>query len=228
MMAKINIAIDGLSGCGKSSTAKAVAKTLGYKFIDTGAMYRAVTLYVLNEAVDLTSKKSVVQALEQITIDFRYNQESQKNETFLNGQNVEEEIRSMRVAGSVSQVAAIKEVRVAMVAQQQQMGKDKGVVMDGRDIGSVVFPEAELKLFMTASTEVRAKRRQAELREKGEEVALDEIIKNLEERDRIDSTRDESPLIKVADAIEVDTSNLLFEEQVQKVLDLALQRIEAE
>ena len=228
MMAKINIAIDGLSGCGKSSTAKAVAKTLGYKFIDTGAMYRAVTLYVLNEAVDLTSKESVVQALEQITIDFRYNQESQKNETFLNGQNVEEEIRSMRVAGSVSQVAAIKEVRVAMVAQQQQMGKDKGVVMDGRDIGSVVFPEAELKLFMTASTEVRAKRRQAELREKGEEVALDEIIKNLEERDRIDSTRDESPLIKVEDAIEVDTSNLLFEEQVQKVLDLALQRIEAE
>jgi cytidylate kinase len=228
MMAKINIAIDGLSGCGKSSTAKAVAKTLGYKFIDTGAMYRAVTLYVLNEAVDLTSKESVVQALEQITIDFRYNQESQKNETFLNGQNVEEEIRSMRVAGSVSQVAAIKEVRVAMVAQQQQMGKDKGVVMDGRDIGSVVFPEAELKLFMTASTEVRAKRRQAELREKGEEVALDEIMKNLEERDRIDSTRDESPLIKVEDAIEVDTSNLLFEEQVQKVLDLALQRIEAE
>lgn len=228
MMAKINIAIDGLSGCGKSSTAKAVAKTLGYKFIDTGAMYRAVTLYVLNEAVDLTSKESVIQALEQITIDFRYNQESQKNETFLNGQNVEEEIRSMRVAGSVSQVAAIKEVRVAMVAQQQQMGKDKGVVMDGRDIGSVVFPEAELKLFMTASTEVRAKRRQAELREKGEEVALDEIMKNLEERDRIDSTRDESPLIKVEDAIEVDTSNLLFEEQVQKVLDLALQRIEAE
>ncbi|KYG72585.1 MULTISPECIES: (d)CMP kinase [Roseivirga] len=227
-MAKINIAIDGLSGCGKSSTAKAVAKTLGYKFIDTGAMYRAVTLYVLNEAVDLTSKESVIQALEQITIDFRYNQESQKNETFLNGQNVEEEIRSMRVAGSVSQVAAIKEVRVAMVAQQQQMGKDKGVVMDGRDIGSVVFPEAELKLFMTASTEVRAKRRQAELREKGEEVALDEIMKNLEERDRIDSTRDESPLIKVEDAIEVDTSNLLFEEQVQKVLDLALQRIEAE
>lgn len=228
MMAKINIAIDGLSGCGKSSTAKAVAKTLGYKFIDTGAMYRAVTLYVLNEAVDLSSKESVVQALEQITIDFRYNQESQKNETFLNGQNVEEEIRSMRVAGSVSQVAAIKEVRVAMVAQQQQMGKDKGVVMDGRDIGSVVFPEAELKLFMTASTEVRAKRRQAELREKGEEVALDEMMKNLEERDRIDSTRDESPLIKVEDAIEVDTSNLLFEEQVQKVLDLALQRIEAE
>lgn len=228
MMAKINIAIDGLSGCGKSSTAKAVARALGYKFIDTGAMYRAVTLYVLNEAVDLTSKESVVQALEQITIDFRYNQESQKNETFLNGQNVEEEIRSMRVAGNVSQVAAIKEVRVAMVAQQQQMGKDKGVVMDGRDIGSVVFPEAELKLFMTASTEVRAKRRQAELREKGEEVALDEIMKNLEERDRIDSTRDESPLIKVEDAIEVDTSNLLFEEQVQKVLDLALQRIEAE
>lgn len=227
-MAKINIAIDGLSGCGKSSTAKAVAKSLGYKFIDTGAMYRSVTLFVLDNDVDLTSKEAVDQMLEKITIDFRYNQESQKNETFLNGQNVEEEIRSMRVAGSVSQVAAIKEVRVAMVAQQQQMGKDKGVVMDGRDIGSVVFPEAELKLFMMASTEVRAKRRQAELREKGEEVALDEIMRNLEERDRIDSTRDESPLIKVDDAIEVDTSNLMFDEQVQKVLDLALQRIEAE
>lgn len=227
-MAKINIAIDGLSGCGKSSTAKAVAKTLGYKFIDTGAMYRAVTLYALNNTVDLASKEAVIQALENINIDFRYNQESQKNETFLNGQNVEEEIRSMRVAGSVSQVAAIKEVRVAMVAQQQQMGKERGVVMDGRDIGSVVFPDAELKLFMTASTKVRAERRQAELREKGEEVALEEIMKNLEERDRIDSTRDESPLIKVEDAIEVDTSNLMFEEQVQKVLDLALQRIEAE
>ena len=227
-MAKINIAIDGLSGCGKSSTAKAVAKTLGYKFIDTGAMYRAVTLYALNNAVDLASKEAVNQALGNIHIDFRYNQESQKNETFLNGQNVEEEIRSMRVAGSVSQVAAIKEVRVAMVAQQQQMGKERGVVMDGRDIGSVVFPDAELKLFTTASTKVRAERRQAELREKGEEVALEEIMKNLEERDRIDSTRDESPLIKVEDAIEVDTSNLMFEQQVQKVLDLALQRIEAE
>ena len=227
-MTKINIAIDGLSGCGKSSTAKAVAKSLGYKFIDTGAMYRSVTLYMLNHSVDLYSSEQVEKALDHIQIDFRFNPESQKNETFLNEQNVEEEIRSMRVAAHVSQVAAIKAVRAAMVAQQQQMGKDRGVVMDGRDIGSVVFPDAELKLFMTASTEVRAKRRQQELAEKGEQVELSEIIKNLEGRDKIDSTRAESPLIKVEDAIEIDTSHLMFDEQVQKVLDLARQRIEVE
>lgn len=225
-MTKINIAIDGLSGCGKSSTAKAVAKILGYKFIDTGAMYRAVTLYMLNNEVDFSSDKEIGQALENITIDFRFNPESQKNETFLNGQNVEEEIRTMRVAGSVSQVAAIKAIRVAMVEQQQKMGKDRGVVMDGRDIGSVVFPDAELKVFMTASTEVRAKRRQMELAEKGEIVELAEIIKNLEERDTIDSSRAEGPLKKVEDAVEIDTSNLQFEEQVQKVLNLASQSLE--
>lgn len=226
-MAKINIAIDGLSGCGKSSTAKAVAKALGYKFIDTGAMYRSVTLYMLDNEVDIASDISIEKALQRIKIDFRHNAETGENETFLNEQNVEEEIRSMRVASSVSQVAAIKEVRVAMVHQQQEMGKDKGVVMDGRDIGSVVFPDAELKVFMTASTEVRAKRRQMELAEKGEDVELSEIVKNLEERDRIDSSRAESPLIKVEDAIEIDTSNLKFDEQVQKVLHLAHQRIEA-
>lgn len=227
-MNKINIAIDGLSGCGKSSTAKAVAKTLGYKFIDTGAMYRSVTLYMLDHQVDLNDSAQVNAALENIKIDFQYNPDTQKNETFLNEQNVEEEIRSMRVAGHVSEVAAIKEVRVAMVRQQQQMGKDRGVVMDGRDIGSVVFPDAELKVFMTASTEVRARRRQAELAEKGQHVELNEVINNLEERDRIDSTRKESPLIKVDDAVEIDTSDLKFEDQVQKVLDLAQQRIEAE
>ncbi|WP_420386003.1 (d)CMP kinase [Roseivirga sp.] len=227
-MNKINIAIDGLSGCGKSSTAKAVAKTLGYKFIDTGAMYRSVTLYMLDHQVDLHDSAQVNAALENIKIDFQYNPDTQKNETFLNEQNVEEEIRSMRVAGHVSEVAAIKEVRVAMVRQQQQMGKDSGVVMDGRDIGSVVFPDAELKVFMTASTEVRARRRQAELAEKGQHVELNEVINNLEERDRIDSTRKESPLIKVEDAVEIDTSDLKFEDQVQKVLDLAQQRIEAE
>jgi len=225
-MAKINIAIDGLSGCGKSSTAKAVAKELGYKFIDTGAMYRSVTLYMLDNEVDINSAISIQKALSHIRIDFQYNPETRKNETFLNGQNVEEEIRSMRVAGSVSQVAAIKEVRVAMVKQQQLMGKDRGVVMDGRDIGSVVFPDAELKVFMTASTEVRARRRQMELEEKGELIDLSEIVKNLEERDRIDSSRAESPLIKVEDAVEIDTSDLKFEEQVQKVLNLARQRIE--
>ncbi|OEK01365.1 cytidylate kinase [Roseivirga sp. 4D4] len=225
-MTKINIAIDGLSGCGKSSTAKAVAKSLHYKFIDTGAMYRAVTLYFLQHNVDLSNHDQVVNALSDIQIDFEFNQESQKNETILNQQNVEQEIRKMYVSEMVSPVSAIKEVRVAMVAQQQAMGRDKGVVMDGRDIGSVVFPDAELKVFMTASTEVRAKRRQAELAAKGEEVALNEIIANLESRDHQDSTRAESPLIKVDDAIEIDTSDLRFEDQVQKVLNLANNRIE--
>jgi len=225
-MSKINIAIDGLSGCGKSSTAKAVAKTLRYKFIDTGAMYRAVTLYFLQHNVDLSDHDQVVHALSDIQIDFEYNQESQKNETILNQQNVEQEIRKMYVSEMVSPVSAIKEVRVAMVTQQQTMGKTKGVVMDGRDIGSVVFPDAELKVFMTASTEVRAKRRQVELADKGEEVALEEIIANLESRDYQDSTRAESPLIKVEDAIEIDTSDLRFEDQVQKVLNLANSRIE--
>ncbi len=225
-MGKINIAIDGLSGCGKSSTAKAVAKELGYKFIDTGAMYRAVTLYFLDEGVDLNSQEAVDKALDRLKIDFRYNTDFKKNETFLNQQNVEEVIRSMRVAQSVSQVASIKPVRVAMVAQQREMGKHRGVVMDGRDIGSVVFPDAELKVFMTASTKVRAERRQQELEQKGQFVALNEIIENLKERDRIDSSREESPLIKVEDAIEIDTSNLKFEEQVEKVLVLAKQRLE--
>lgn len=226
-MRKINIAIDGLSGCGKSSTAKRVAKELGYKFIDTGAMYRAVTLYMLDHQVDLEFTDEVKAALANIQIDFRFNPKTSKNETFLNTQNVEEAIRSMRVANYVSEVAAIKAVRMAMVAQQQEMGKQRGVVMDGRDISSVVFPDAELKLFMTASTEVRAKRRQMELAEKGEMVELNEIMENLESRDRIDSTRAESPLIKVDDAIEIDTSHLTFDEQVQKVLDLARQRIDA-
>ncbi|MBO3700672.1 (d)CMP kinase [Roseivirga sp. E12] len=225
-MSKINIAIDGLSGCGKSSTAKAVAKSLYYKFIDTGAMYRAVTLYFIQHKIDLSNHEEVVEALSNIQIDFEFNQESQKNETILNQQNVEQEIRKMYVSEMVSPVSAIKEVRVAMVAQQQEMGRHKGVVMDGRDIGSVVFPDAELKVFMTASTAVRAKRRQEELAEKGETVALDDIIENLESRDHQDSTRAESPLIKVEDAIEIDTSDLRFDDQVQKVLNLAESRIE--
>lgn len=227
-MSKINIAIDGLSGCGKSSTAKAVAKSLHYKFIDTGAMYRAVTLYFIQNDIDLTNHHQVMQALSEIQVDFEFNQESQKNETILNQQNVEEEIRKMYVSQMVSPVSAIKEVRVAMVAQQQEMGKYRGVVMDGRDIGSVVFPDAELKVFMTASTEIRAKRRQEELAAKGEIVDLKEIIENLESRDHQDSTRAESPLIKVDDAIEIDTSDLKFENQVQKVLDLAISHLEKE
>lgn len=224
-MKKINIAIDGFSGCGKSSTAKEVAKALDYKFIDTGAMYRAVTLYFLRNETDLNSERSVADALSRISIDFRPNKELGKSETFLNKQNVEEEIRKMYVSEMVSPVSAIKAVRVAMVAQQQEMGKNKGVVMDGRDIASVVFPDAELKVFMKASDEARAKRRLKELEEKGEQVSLDEITRNFRERDEQDSTRKESPLIQVPEAIVIDTSDLEFEDQVQKVLALAAERM---
>jgi len=224
-MEKINIAIDGFSGCGKSSTAKEVAKQLGYKFIDSGAMYRAVTLYFIQHEIDLGNDVQVGEALEAITIDFRYNSESGKNETFLNQQNVEEEIRKMYVSAKVSPVSAIKAVRVDMVAQQQRMAADGGVVMDGRDIASVVLPNAELKIFMKASDEARARRRQKELAEKGEHVEVEEIAKNFRERDAQDSTRKESPLIQVPEAIVIDTSNLEFEEQVQKVLALAQERM---
>ena len=227
-MKKINIAIDGLSGCGKSSTAKAVAKALAYRFIDTGAMYRAVTLYFLQNGVDWSNAQEVEDALSEIEIDFHYNPQTGKNETILNKQNVEKEIRKMMVSDQVSSVSAVKAVRIAMVAQQQEMGRSKGVVMDGRDIGSVVFPNAELKVFMSASTQVRAKRRKLELEEKGEIVELEEIVKNLESRDEQDSTRAESPLVKVDDAVEIDTSGLQFEDQVQKVLDLARACIDAE
>lgn len=225
-MEKINIAIDGFSGCGKSSTAKEVARRLGYKFIDSGAMYRAVTLYFIQHEVDLENLDQVNEAIDQITIDFRPNKESGKNETFLNQQNVEQEIRKMYVSQMVSPVSAIKAVRVAMVAQQQELGKWGGVVMDGRDIASVVLPDAELKIFMKASDEARARRRQKELVEKGEQVSIEEIAKNFRERDAQDSTRKESPLIQVPEAIVIDTSDLEFEEQVQKVLALAQERME--
>lgn len=224
-MQKINIAIDGYSGCGKSSTAKNVAATLGYKFIDSGAMYRAVTHYFQTYDVDLKSKSEVEKALEQIEIDFLFNKDTLKYETLLNEQNVEDVIRSMKVSKGVSQVATIKEVRIAMVEQQQLMGKDKGVVMDGRDIGSVVFPDAELKIFMKADQKVRAKRRQKELKIKGEDVPLESILHNFEARDRIDTTREESPLVQVADAVVIDTSHMAFDEQVQKVLNLAKEKM---
>lgn len=224
-MKKINIAIDGFSGCGKSSTAKEVARLLGYKFIDTGAMYRAVTLYFIKNEVDLTSEQAVTQALNAIDIDFRPNEELGKSETFLNQQNVEEEIRKMYVSEMVSPVSAIKAVRVAMVGQQQEMGNDRGVVMDGRDIASVVFPDAELKVFMKAGDHARAGRRQRELEGKGETVSLEEIAKNFRTRDAQDSSRKESPLIQVPEAVVMDTSDLEFTDQVQKVLALAQQRM---
>jgi len=219
-MNKIVIAIDGYSGCGKSSTAKEVAKRLGFTYIDSGAMYRAAALHFLNENLSPLDSEDVFEGLKSLRISFQFNPVSQLQETYLNGVNVEKEIRSMRVAERVSEVAIVKEVRVALVAQQQELGRKKGVVMDGRDIGSVVFPEAELKLFMTADVETRARRRQLELLEKGEKASLEEIKLNLETRDQVDSSRSESPLIKVPDAVEIDTSNLTFSQQVDQIIDL--------
>lgn len=224
-MRKIVIAIDGYSGCGKSSTAKAVAKILGYTYIDSGAMYRAATLHFLKSGTDITDIKEIISSLGQIEISFRANPDNGRQETCLNGENVEDAIRSMEVSDYVSEVSKIKEVRTALVAQQQKLGDAKGVVMDGRDIGTVVFPDAELKVFMTADLQIRAARRQQELQEKGVEVKLEEIIRNLGERDEIDSTRKESPLLKADDAVEVDTSYLKFDDQVNRVVELAKEKI---
>ncbi|WP_041779583.1 (d)CMP kinase [Belliella baltica] len=224
-MGKIVIAIDGFSGCGKSSTAKAVAKKLGYTYIDSGAMYRAATLHFLNNHTVLTNIKEVNNALDSLKITFHFDPEKQTQETFLNGLNVEQEIRTMRVSDYVSEVSKLKEVRHSLVAQQQKLGKSKGVVMDGRDIGTVVFPHAELKIFMTADLSIRAARRQKEILEKGELIALEKIKENLGERDRMDSTRVESPFIKAKDAIEIDTSLLEFDDQVEQILSLAKEKI---
>lgn len=218
---KIVVAIDGHSSCGKSTIAKAVASRFGYIFIDSGAMYRAVTLFALRK--QLISEGSVnvqelIDLLPTIQIDFRYNAEKQKSDTYLNGENVEDEIRQLPVSQNVSPVAAIAEVRSAMVRLQQEMGKDKGIVMDGRDIGTVVFPEAELKLFVTASAEIRAQRRFDELTAKGETVSYEEILQNVQERDHIDSTREASPLRKADDALVLDNSNMTREEQLAWVI----------
>lgn len=227
-MGKIVIAIDGYSGCGKSSTAKAVAKELGYTYIDSGAMYRAATLHFLNNFLSPTNPQDVEKALKTMEISFHPNPDTGRQETFLNGLNVEDEIRNMRVSERVSEIATLKTVRHELVTQQQKLGKKKGVVMDGRDIGSVVFPGAELKVFMSADLETRSVRRQQELLEKGELVELDEIRNNLAERDRIDSSRKESPLLKMPEAIEIDTSNLTFEGQVAQIVQQARQIIEKE
>ncbi len=221
MSKDIIIAIDGFSGCGKSSTAKAVAHALGYTYLDSGAMYRAVTLYFIRHQVDLQDEKLIQNALDHIHITFSPQKSGQGNDTYLNGENVEEEIRQMPVSQKVSQVSAIPAVRSAMVAQQRQLGAAKRVVMDGRDIGTNVFPQAELKIFMTANAGIRAQRRQKELLEQGTKVGLIDITRNLEERDIIDSTRHENPLKKAADAVEIDTSYLKFQEQVDKVLEMA-------
>ncbi|HEY0741226.1 MAG TPA: (d)CMP kinase [Chryseosolibacter sp.] len=221
-MKKIVIAIDGYSACGKSTTAKQVAAILGYRYIDTGAMYRAVTLYFLDHHVALTNPKEISRALQQISITFKFNSKKNASETYLNGLNVESDIRKMRISENVSQVSAVKEVREFLVDQQRRMGKEKGVVMDGRDIGTVVFPNAELKMFMTADILVRAFRRQKELLIKNNMVDLDEVIDNLVKRDQIDTTRQESPLKQAEDALVLDTTHITIDEQVDEVVRLAL------
>ena len=220
-MQKIVIAVDGYSSCGKSTTAKEVAAKMGYAYIDTGAMYRAVTLYFKEHLVSLTNEREIKKALENIYIQFRHNWHDGRNETFLNGQNVEDEIRKLYIANMVSEVSAIAEVRHAMVAQQQKMGKHRGIVMDGRDIGTKVFPDAELKVFMTADPLIRAQRRQIELMARGDIVDLEEIIENIKKRDLIDTTRKESPLMQAEDAIFIDTSHMTLDEQVEMVCILA-------
>lgn len=221
MLKKIVIAIDGYSACGKSTTAREVARILGYRYIDSGAMYRAVTLYFLEHHVAVTNPKEVDRALQQIRVSFAVNPKG-NSEVFLNGLSVEQEIRQMRVSAAVSQVSTLKPVRLAMVVQQRKMGKYKGIVMDGRDIGTVVFPEAELKLFLTADLLTRAFRRQRELLERDEMVDLDQVIENLMERDRIDSSRAESPLKKASDAHEINTTHVTIDEQVDEVVRLSL------
>lgn len=223
-MRKIIIAIDGYSACGKSTTAKEVAKILGYRYIDSGAMYRAVTLYFLDHHVAITNPREVDKALQEIKISFQVNAHG-LTETFLNGLIVEKKIRKMRIAEHVSQVSAIKEVRRAMVELQRKLGKEKGIVMDGRDIGTVVFPSADLKLFLTADILVRAFRRQKELLEKEDLVDLDTVIANLKKRDEIDSTRKESPLVMASDATLIDTTHITVDEQVEEVVRLALGRM---
>lgn len=221
---KIVIAIDGYSACGKSSTAKLVANILGYRYIDTGAMYRAVTLYFMEHHVALTNPKEVSRALHQINISFKVNSKN-ITETYLNGLNVEKPIRSMRISGRVSEVSAIKEVRTAMVELQRKMGKEKAIVMDGRDIGTVVFPMAELKVFMCADLLVRGFRRQKELLEKDRLVDLDDVISNIVQRDAFDTTRTESPLRRAEDAILIDTTFLTLDEQVDEVVRMALAKM---
>ncbi len=228
LMQNITIAIDGFSSTGKSTVAKQLAKALSYVYVDTGAMYRAVTLYAMQNSLiaeDCFDTEALINQLDDINISFKFNETLGFAEVYLNSVNVEKQIRTLEVSKFVSQVATVPEVRRQLVKQQQQMGKDKGVVMDGRDIGTVVFPDAELKLFMTASANTRAVRRYEELKERGDDVSFEDVLKNVETRDRIDSTRKDSPLTKAVDAIEIDNSNLTLDEQFETILQLAKQTI---
>ncbi|HSO89332.1 MAG TPA: (d)CMP kinase [Draconibacterium sp.] len=219
---KIIIAIDGHSSCGKSTMAKSIAQELGYIYIDSGAMYRVVTLYALRNGLinnGVTDTEKLISKLKNIKITFKWDEILGKNTTFLNGENVEEEIRRLEVSENVSPISTIAEVRHEMVKQQRENGKKKGIVMDGRDIGTVVFPDAELKIFMTASPEIRAQRRYLELKEKGQEVDFNSILQNVEGRDEIDSNREVSPLKRADDALILDNSYLTREEQLKWTLD---------
>lgn len=226
-MKRIIVAIDGFSSCGKSTMAKDLAKSVGYAYVDSGAMYRAVTLYcqrnglIKNGVVDEETLKS---RIGDIHIDFRFNESEKRNETFLNGENVENEIRTLAVSNQVSIVSSIGFVRRAMVSIQQSYSKDRGIVMDGRDIGTVVFPDAELKIFLTASPEIRAQRRFDELKQKGMEEPYEAILENVKQRDFLDQTRKESPLRKAEDAVELDNGNMTIEEQREWLLNIFRER----
>ena len=222
-MSKIIIAIDGHSSCGKSTVAKALAVQLGYAYVDTGAMYRCVTLYALRKgAIKDHSfiEEEIIKLLPGIQLHFQFNPHTQSNDTYLKGENVEKEIRQMIVSENVSKISAIREVRTKMIALQREMGKNKGIVMDGRDIGTNVFPEAELKLFMTADTDIRTKRRYDEIRTKGQEVSFLEIKTNLMSRDYEDSHRKENPLLQAKDAVVLDNTELNREQQLEFILNL--------
>lgn len=229
MTKKITIAIDGFSSTGKSTIAKQLAKQLGYIYVDTGAMYRAVTLYAMQQnyiSETHFNTDDLISDLSNISLSFGFNEEMGFAEMFLNKKNVEKEIRTLDVSKLVSKISTISEVRKKLVSEQQEMGKNKGVVMDGRDIGTVVFPNAELKLFMTASADKRAKRRYKELIDRGDKVNYEEILQNVEERDRIDSTREDSPLILADDAIEFDNSNMGLKDQFNRIMSLVNTAIE--
>nr|WP_315133843.1 (d)CMP kinase [uncultured Flavobacterium sp.] len=223
MSKKITIAIDGFSSTGKSTLAKQLAKKLGYVYLDTGAMYRAVALFAMQNgyiSLNFFDKETLINSLPFIKLEFKFNPDLGFAEMYLNETNVETEIRTIEVSNFVSKVAEISEVRAKLVEQQQEMGKNKGIVMDGRDIGTVVFPDAELKIFMTAGADTRAQRRFDELQEKGDSVTYEEVLKNVEERDYIDTHREDSPLVMADDAIEIDNSYLTKQEQFDAVLEL--------
>lgn len=225
-MGNIIITIDGWSSCGKSTLARQLAKSLGYVYIDSGAMYRAITLYFLRNHINWAESKQVKSALKEINIEFKFNAVTQQSEIYLNDENVEYLIRDLVIAEKVSEIAAIKEIRTFAVAQQQQMGANKGIVMDGRDIGTTVFPDAELKIFMTADIAVRVERRYVEMQAKNPNISIEDVKANLQMRDFIDSNREISPLRKADDAIEIDNTNINISGQLGIALELANKKLQ--